>query len=394
MLFNATILFWLIDRLSEYMAGSWIFEISPRSLMYPIAIYASGASQDGSLLKELLFYASIKNGNSILWGFSGQGFIIEILSSFYNTIWFHWEQILVFWFFFEVAGFLSGASNQLTIEEVDFSDDSKKKVKKSEDPDGADGKPETSGMADLLAVNINRISELYRSVDEKRAIKSESGAGRPIDATLKSGDMSEILENSASEKSQISLGPISIPMGSITGLVGRIMQGPRISIALHKSKDKENKDYHYLTATLSGKEPYSWVVKDQKSLDGERDPRNIDDMVAELAHRIFAYMAFGDQGKLIAWRAVWNFNEGLRAYRDCLHSIKKRQYFLKQAEKYFIETVEEDDDLIQAYYNLGVVYTELNQFDSAEAAFSMRLRLRPQSLPKSFSIDMRIKCLT
>jgi len=113
-------------------------------------------------------------------------------------------------------------------------------------------------------------------------------------------------------------------------------------------------------------------------------------MVAELAHRIFAYMAFGDQGKLIAWRAVWNFNEGLRAYRDCLHSVKKRQYFLKQAEKCFIETVEEDDDLIQAYYNLGVVYTELNQFDSAEAAFSKAIKKEPDNWEPYYALGINI----
>jgi len=143
-----------------------------------------------------------------------------------------------------------------------------------------------------------------------------------------------------------------------------------------------------LTATMSGKEPYSWVIKDQTPLEGDSDTRNIDDMVAELAHRIFAKLAYADQGKLVPWRAVWNFNEGLQAYRDCLHSNKKRQYFLNHAEKHFIETVEEDDDFIQAYYNLGVVYTELNQFDSAEAAFSKAIEKEPDKWEPYYALGI------
>jgi tetratricopeptide (TPR) repeat protein len=338
---------------------------------------------DAAIIYFIASYAravSLGVGTLPPWSFFGMSAFNEL----------HWDQILVIWFLFEVAGFIARASNQLSIEEVDFSDNSKQEGKKDAESAKGEGKSGTTGMADLLAVNINRISELYRVVDEQRAIKSESGAGRPIEATLKSGDMSEILKNSASENSQIGLGPISIPMGSVTGMVGRLMQGPRISVALHKSKDEENKDYFYLTATMSGKEPCSWVIEDQSPLEGDGDTRNIDDMVAELAHRIFAKLVFGDRGKLVSWKAVRNFNEGLRAYRDCLHSIKKRQFFLKQAEKYFIETVEEDDDFIQAYYNLGVVYTELNRFDSAEAAFSKAIKKEPDNWEPYYALGINL----
>jgi len=89
-----------------------------------------------------------------------------LLYSISITIWFNWEKILVIRFLLEVAGILSKASNQLVIDEVDLSADSKQEGKKDAGSD-EDGKLETNGMAHLLAVNINRISELYRAVDEQ-----------------------------------------------------------------------------------------------------------------------------------------------------------------------------------------------------------------------------------
>jgi hypothetical protein len=223
----------------RWLSSGWrthAIMLADAAIIYFIASYARAVSLGVSPLNLLLFDAYIKNGTLPPWSFFGVVSILnKSLYSIYATLWLHWDQILVIWFLFEIAGILSRASNQLAIDEVDFSADSQEKGKNEAESAKANGKSDTNGMADLLAVNINRISELYRAVDEQRAIKSESGVGRPIEATLKSGDMSELLENSASEKSQIGLGPISIPIGSLSGLIGRLMQGPRISVALHKS---------------------------------------------------------------------------------------------------------------------------------------------------------------
>ena len=51
--------------------------------------------------------------------------------------------------------------------------------------------------------------------------------------------------------------------------------------------------------------------------------------------------------------------------------------------------------LIMGVFTFAVIIPSSSQADSAELAILyMRLRLRPQSLPESFSIDMRIKSLT
>jgi len=399
---DVAIIVWLIEKAYNILiASSSRIVIDGTSqingaisnVTYLGARYMQGSLLDGPFDGLLLNMNSTK-GIILYWNYLGDNFFYAMISSIITTIWFHWEKILVIWFLLELILFVMKASHQLSIEAEDFTNSLPRETKtddkaaKGADKDG----PSLSGLADLLATNLNRISELYRDVDEQRAIRSESGAGRPVEATLKSGEIGEILKSSASEKSAIGLGPISIPMESVTGMIGRLMQGPKITIGLHKTKDtkKEKGDIFYLTATMTGSEPYSWVVDEQPSLDGDSETRTIDDMVNELSHRIFAKLAFGEPGKVVPWKAVWNFNEGLRAYRDCLHSIKKRQYYLKDAEKHFINAAEEEDDSINAYYNLGVVYTELRQLDSAEVAFFRAIKKNPNGWEAYYALGLNI----
>ncbi len=363
------------------------------NVTYLGARYAQGSLLDGPSDGLLLNMDSPK-GVIVYWNYFGDNFFYAMVSSIITTISFHWEKILVIWFLLEVIILVMRTSHQLSIVVEDFTNSPPQETKADDKAGkGADrDEPNPSGLADLLATNLNRISELYKDVDEQRAIRSESGAGRPVEATLKSGEIGDILKSSTSENSEIGLGPISVPLGSVTSMIGRLMQGPRITIGLHKTKDttKEKGDIFYLTATMTGSEPYSWVVDEQISLDSDSKTRPIDDMVSELSHRIFAKLAFGEPGKVVPWKAIWNFNEGLRAYRDCLHSVKKRQYYLKDAEKHFINAAEEEDDSIKAYYNLGVVYTELQQLDSAEVAFSRAIKKNPNEWEAYYALGLNI----
>lgn len=304
-----------------------------------------------------------------------------------------WEKILVIWFLFEILRFAWNSSQRLVIEESIFineSDQQDKNNKKSSDEKGKEESKPSGELASLLAVKLNRINELYQVVDEKRAIRSESGAGKPIDATIKTLDISEILKSSASDSSTLSLGPIKIPMVSVTSLIGRLMQGPRIIVSLHNTRGHDGNKYFYLTASMTGQEQRSWVVSKKESLDEDSDKHSIEDLVDELAHRIFAKLAFEEPGKVIPWRAVWRFNEGLRSYKDCLHTEKNRQYYLKKAEMNFIETVEEDSDFVHAYYNLGVVYTELKHLDSAAAAFYKAIEKNPNGWEAYYALGLNI----
>jgi len=213
------------------------------------------------------------------------------------------------------------------------------------------------------------------AVDDKRVIPSESGAGRPLDANIKTEDLSDFLSSEAvAGSSEVSFFGMKIPAGAITGFFGRMIRGPRIVISLHKIDD----DRVALTATMTrNKKSRSWRVDSLEPLDENQAGkiRTKDDMVKELATRIVH--SFSDETSA-RWKAWYHFNEGLRAYRDGLVSTKKCRYNLKMAEKSFIRALEEANDFALAYYNLGVVYTELRQEEAAKVAFSKAIENNPE----------------
>jgi tetratricopeptide (TPR) repeat protein len=330
--------------------------------------------------------------------YSGHNFALDLVSSIFSLLWQHWEQIVVIWFLLEVIGFFWGSSGKLVIVDASRSDAaSSNKNEDGEKADSNDMQLSESSPADLLAMKLDRINQIYSTVDEKRPIQSACGAGEPIDATIKVDRLDDI---SLSSTSQISLGPLGVPASSIYTLISHILRGPKIIIGIYcKENSKElgaadgDKDKRFLTARMSGKMgSKSWLVDSPDPLeeDSSNSARTIDDMITEMAHRIYASQESETTGQSIPWRAMWNFNEGLRAYRDCLHTTKKRKLFLNRAEKKFIDALEEHSSFSLAYYNLGVVYAELGQSDSAEACFQMAIDTDPELLETYYALGIAI----
>ncbi|HVB23232.1 MAG TPA: tetratricopeptide repeat protein [Ktedonobacteraceae bacterium] len=224
---------------------------------------------------------------------------------------------------------------------------------------GAAPVSDSQGLATLLVVQLAQLHELYRAVDEQRAISTAANSNQPIDATIKVDDVSDFLTGAVSAQSKLSLGPIEIPVGTLLALLGRFVQGPRIIGSLHKDNDN-----FILTAQRVGGRPaYSWRVDSVPSACTENGTKkSIDEMIHELACRIFTDLSLSGT---VRWKAAKSFSEGLRFYRDCLRTSKERALKLRQAERKFIETLEEDKDFVLAHYNLGVVYMELGQVDDA-----------------------------
>jgi tetratricopeptide (TPR) repeat protein len=232
---------------------------------------------------------------------------------------------------------------------------------------------DSRGLATLLVVRLAQLQELYRVVDEQRALSTEAKTNQPIDATIKVEDVSEFLTNAISAQSKFSLGPLEIPVGTLLSLIGRLVQGPRILGSLHKDKD-----VLILTAQRVGSQTaYNWRV-DRKLLSSivDQDGYNLDEMVEELGCRMFTDLALTGS---VRWRATATFCEGLRFYRDCLRTPKDKELNLKRAEKKFIETLAEDREYASANYNLGVLYMELNHVQAAEEAFQRSIGQNPGS---------------
>jgi tetratricopeptide (TPR) repeat protein len=220
------------------------------------------------------------------------------------------------------------------------------------------------GIATLLVVELDRLEQLYRVVDERRAIGTAVGEGRPLDATVKVEALSEILRSAVSAESKVSVGPITVPIGTLMALLGRLVQGPQLAGALHAHGDGL-----VLTAQLTGGSArrYSWRVErgltDSDEIPADRSPL-INEMIAELACRMFSDLTMG---KSVNWRATHHFINALWAYRRCLRVPRARKLNLKEAERKLIEAFSEDDGFVLVFYNLGVVYTELWRMAVQEA---------------------------
>ena len=220
-----------VVRLADVLIIGWIVEI---------LFYHLEASWAEPFLNETLYKATLieepRTLTSILWMtanetllklalIEGKAFesnpISWVISGFSAVLWLYWKEIIAIWFLLEVFGFAQRVSHQLVIEEVvDYtansdggsSDNAKSKANSdSKSFDEQTPKFNTLGLSDILRSKLVRISELYRVVNEKRAISSEPGAGRPIDATIKAEDISALLTSAVSTDSKFALGPIIIP---------------------------------------------------------------------------------------------------------------------------------------------------------------------------------------
>ena len=408
---DVLIIVWIVEILFYRLESSWA-EPFLNATLYKATLIEEPRTLTSILWitvnERLLGFTSIEEqapgSNPIFWAIAGISAVI----------WLYWKEIIGIWFLLEVVGFAHRASHQLVIEEVvDYttnpdskSSDSEKSKSNPDSKSSDEEKPKsiTVGLSDLLRTKLVRISELYRVVDEQRAIPSEPGAGRPIDATIKAEDIGGFLTSAVSTDSKFELGPFSIPASTVAGLIGLILRGPRIVVGLHakeeddtkvddKKEGNEKKKAFFLTAHMtSDKKTHSWFVDSPEPLEDEdqsQKTRTIDDMVTELAHRIFADLS-SEGSDPLPWKAAWYFNEGLRAYRDCLHTNTRRTFFLKKAEKNFIESLGEKDDSSPTYYNLGVVYTELNELDAAEAAFSKAIEEDKEDWKAYYALALNI----
>ncbi|NYT02812.1 MAG: hypothetical protein GKC10_08685, partial [Methanosarcinales archaeon] len=310
----------------------------------------------------------------------------QALALILDTLWFHWQEILVVWLLFEILQNMARASNRLSINFIEAGKGNGSGGSENDKSKGTRSNAE--GLTDLLVLHLNRINELYRVVDERRAIPSASGPGRPVDANIKTDESELIPENT---DQAFKLWNIQIPVNLILKLAVRLMNGPRITISLRTLADGKS----VLIANMVGRRgSQSWLVESTTKLTEEsrqeEKPREVEEMVKELAYRIHAFLAFGDANRVSKWRARYQFAEGLRFYRNALVSTSSRYYSLKLAEDNFMRAIEEDNSFALAYYNLGVVYAELGQMEAANSAFTMATECDSQMAEAYYALAMNI----
>jgi len=229
-----------------------------------------------------------------------------------------------------------------------------------ETSDSGDKPKVAAGYSSLLVVRLNRLSRIYRQVDEAMPISSVAIMEKKLEPTMRveEGDLStEIF----TDDSKLTLGNFSIPGKFINSLMDRLAKRPKLYGSLLKDGDRT-----ILTARMSEKgRTLSWWVDGQEKLpssevgpdqkDENAKKKTKDEMVNELACKIFTDLTF-DEAKIVPWKATWHFTEGLRKYREVLNAKSSYMKILEDAERSFLQSIQEDDDYPWAHYNLGVVY--------------------------------------
>lgn len=325
-------------------------------------------------LKEDLLATISSNKNLTAMIFDEKGLDIQPWHKVFTLFWIYWPQLLFIWLLFEIGIWGRRSRNKLVIEE--FSDETKV---------SADNKPVMAkGLASILVVHLERLAKLYRIVDEDRAISTIAEADEmPLEIGIKT-DMLDMPQQVLDENSKITLGPVSVSGKLINSLLSIVFNNKKICGSIHNIDGQ--KDSIFITARMSGvKEAQSWRVDDPKPvLESEGmqsaapgiSKRTQDDMVMELAYRIFLALSIKEYS-LVAWKATYYFTQALRSYRDSLHSESDRVLKLLEAEKNLLRAISEDEDYRWAYYNLGVVYTELDLVNAAESSFIKCIKLAP-----------------
>jgi len=315
---------------------------------------------------------------------------------FYSAafIWHYWKGLIFLWIILVSLLWLRKVGKGIVV--VDFADETKENNEK----------PTTAqGISSLLVVRLNRLNRLYHQVDEVRQVSSMAMMEQKLGSAIKveEGDLST---NIFTKESTLTMGGVSIPGNVINSLIDRLAGRPKIYGSLHKEGERE-----ILTARIStGKRTLSWIVDGQEeqilpATPGASDPkdkaakRTRDDMVAELACKIFSDLTF-DEAKIVPWKATWHFTQGMRKYRENLNAKNNYKHMLEDAARSFHRALQEDDDYPWAHYNLAVVYIEIanlknissdkkkEYLDSARQALCSSIKRYPKNWQSYYALAL------
>ena len=237
---------------------------------------------------------------------------------------------------------------------------------------GADAKSPgpVPGLSAYLANEVARLGALYRTVQrDSPADKGSERVDAPIQPTVELGDTAEFLKGAVSPDAKLSFGPVSIPVGSILGLVARYVKGPQITGSLHREGDR----LILLARHEGGDRPKSWRVQGAagSASDDDKGRWNLYPLVEEMAQRMLSDLTLGSKVK---FRAVEAFTQAARALLEDGGLAQPRLLRMLEVKRCLLKAIAEDKSFDLAWYNLGVVLRELDETEMARAVFT-RARL-------------------
>lgn len=224
-------------------------------------------------------------------------------------------------------------------------------------------------LAARLRNELSSIASLYRDIDEALPRQSGKTQGLSVSVQDTGADFKEVLGSGFT----VPVFGIQLPVGALVSLFGRSW-GPRLTGSLHKEGDR----LVLVTEIGGGRREGSWRVSTDDLAEESGDRTGLAaayKLVEQMAYRVLTSQL--DIGSP-RWEAVRSFTEGLRAYRRVQRTEKDRTIYLRKAERAFIRARSEDNRFVQCHYDLAVVYQQLGQQESAEAAFRQTIEEDPE----------------
>src|SRR3954452_7811126 len=227
------------------------------------------------------------------------------------------------------------------------------------------------GLGTLLVAELSRLHDLYSRVNDQLSSPLSVGvqhrggtgaAGEPgAFLSVRADDLTGTLNDAIATESKVQFAGVTIPIGFVFSIVGRIARGPRIMGSLHYTEAVGGPT---LTAQLVGAgRAHQWRVE----AGGEGGQGFLDPMVTELGARMFNDLTLRSA---VRWRAIRSFTEYLSLYWESHRTPRDRGGNLKLAEGKLLEAIAEDETFDLAYYNLGVIYSQLAETERMAAEAS------------------------
>ena len=235
------------------------------------------------------------------------------------------------------------------------------------------------GLATLLVAELGRLRELYGRVNEQLsippsvAVRTQGASSGAEDAgaflSVRADDVSEALQGVVASEIRIDVGPVRVPIGPLLSMLGRIARGPRVLGSVHYTDAGGGPTLTTQIVGMGGN--FTWRVDAAELAERGGHRAFLNPMVSELACRMFTDLTLR---RTVRWRAFQAFTRYLDDYWESLRTPMNRASYLKRAEGELLQAVAEDETFDLAYYNLGVIYSQLAEAEIRAAESSEYIR--------------------
>ena len=228
------------------------------------------------------------------------------------------------------------------------------------------------GLAALLVTELSRLRELYGHVNDQLStpmsvgVRERGGSEGSTEPgaflSVRADEVTEVLSGAVASESKMTVGGITIPIGFVMSVLGRLARGPRVLGSVHLTEAGGGPT---VTAQIVGRGGnLTWRVDAPEHDETTPAKAFLDPMVTEIACRMFTDMTLRGS---VRWQAIRAFTVYLQLYWESLRTPKNRATYLKQAEGKLLEAVAEDETFDLAFYNLGVIYSQLAETETLAA---------------------------